>query len=327
VAKIEDQQAIRTADFHPSGHYFAVGSNSKVLRVFQYSSHDSNNNAADSIIDIPPPELIYKRPKYHKGSIYCLTWNKLGNLLATGSNDKTVKLIGFDQESRKFLPNEVELGVHDGTVRDLCFMDDLTNGSSLLLSGGAGDCKINITDCETSTTFLSLSGHSGAILSLYTWGGAMFVSGSQDRTIRFWDLRSNSCINLITCPTITRTKPGGAVAAVCLDPTGKLLVSGHEDSTCMLYDVRGGRVIQTFHPHSADIRTVRFSSKAYYLLSGGYDNKIVLTDLQGDLTQPLKSVVVASHQDKVIQCRWHPSEFTFVSASADKSAILWALPD
>ena len=117
------------------------------------------------------------------------------------------------------------------------------------------------------------------------------------------------------------------MAAVSVDPTGKLLVSGHEDSTCMLYDIRGGRVIQTFHPHSADIRTLRFSNKAYYLLSGGYDNKIVLTDLQGDLTQPLKSVVVAEHEDKVIQCRWHPTDFTFLSTSADKSANLWALPD
>ncbi|XP_017461790.1 PREDICTED: WD repeat-containing protein 47-like, partial [Rhagoletis zephyria] len=325
VANFEDQQAIRTAEFHPSGRYFAIGSNSKQLRVFQYSSQDSNNNTADS--DISPPELIFKRPKYHKGSIYCLAWNKIGNLLATGSNDKTIKLATFNPESPSFLSNEAELPVHDGTVRDLCFMDDLTNGSSLLLSGGAGDCKINITDCETATTFLSLSGHSGPVLSLYTWGGAMFVSGSQDRTIRFWDLRSNSCINFVTCPTISRTKPGGAVAAVSVDPTGKLLVSGHEDSTCMLYDVRGGRVIQTFHPHSADIRTLRFSSKAYYLLSGGYDNKIVLTDMQGDLTQPLKSVVVAEHEDKVIQCRWHPTEFVFLSTSADKTAKLWALPD
>ncbi len=106
--------------------------------------------------------------------------------------------------------------MHDGTVRDLCFMDDLTNGSSLLLSGGAGDCKINITDCETATTFLSLSGHSGPVLSLYTWGGAMFVSGSQDRTIRFWDLRSNSCINFVTCPTISRTKPGRYTSSTTL---------------------------------------------------------------------------------------------------------------
>lgn len=120
---------------------------------------------------------------------------------------------------------------------------------------------------------------------------------------------------------------GGAVASVVVDPTGKLLMAGYEDSKCMLYDIRGGRIIQTFHPHTADVRTLRFSNKAYYLLSGGYDNKIVLTDLQGDLTQPLKSVVVAEHADKVTQCRWHPTDFCFLSTSADKSAMLWSLPE
>lgn len=250
----------------------------------------------------------------------------MGNLLATGSNDKTVKLLPFNPNTE--LPGkESEINVHNGTIRDICFMDDLTNGSSLLLSGGAGDCKIYITDCVTGTTFLSLSGHSSDILSMYTWGGAMFVSGSKDRTIRFWDLRTNSCINFVTCPTISRNKPGGAVSSVCVDPTGKLLVSGHEDSTCMLYDIRGGRVIQTFHPHTADIRTIRFSPKAYCLLTGSYDNNIALTDLKGDLTQPLQSIVIASHQDKVIQCRWHPEEWTFLSTSADKSVMLWTLPE
>lgn len=58
---------------------------------------------------------------------------------------------------------EAELTMHDGTVRDLCFVEDLTNRSSLLISGGAGDNKIYITDCETATPFQSLSGHSGEI--------------------------------------------------------------------------------------------------------------------------------------------------------------------
>lgn len=78
--------------------------------------------------------------------------------------------------------------------------------------------------------------------------------------------------------------------------------------------------------HTSDLRSVRFSPAAYYLLSGGYDNKIALSDLQGDLSVPLPSVVVASHQDKVISGRWHPSEFTFLSTSADKTVVLWALP-
>lgn len=68
---------------------------------------------------------------------------------------------------------------------------------------------------------------------------------------------------------------------MCVDPSGRLLVSGHEDSSCVLYDIRGGRNVQCFKPHSADVRSIRFSPSAYYLLTGGYDNKLVLTDLQG----------------------------------------------
>lgn len=61
------------------------------------------------------------------------------------------------------LGNEFELSMHDGTVRDMCFIEDTTSKSSLLISGGAGDCKIYVTDCETATPFQALSGHSGKL--------------------------------------------------------------------------------------------------------------------------------------------------------------------
>lgn len=48
--------------------------------------------------------------------------------------------------------------------------------------------------------------------------------------------------------------------------------------------------------------------------------------LSGDLTAALPSVVVAQHQDKVISGRWHPTDFSFLSTSADKTTTLWALP-
>lgn len=51
-----------------------------------------------------------------------------------------------------------------------------------------------------------------------------------------------------------------------------------------------------------------------------------VNNILGDLTMPLPSVVVAQHLDKVISGRWHPTEFSFLSTSADKTATLWALP-
>ncbi|XP_022247486.1 WD repeat-containing protein 47-like isoform X2 [Limulus polyphemus] len=219
--------------------------------------------------------------KHHEGSIYCLAWNGTGDLLATGSNDKSIKLTRFNQELCNVEGGVMKLAVHKGTVRDLCFMEDLSNRSSLLISGGSVDNKIFITDCETGTTFQTFTGHCGTILCLYTWGGAMFVSGSHDRTIRLWDLRSRGCVDVISAPSASGTGPGSSVCAVCVDPSGRLLVSGHQNSTCMLYDLTSRKIIQCFEPHTAEIRTVRFSPKAYYLLTGSFDQRVVLSDMQG----------------------------------------------
>lgn len=43
-----------------------------------------------------PMDVVIKRVKHHKGSIYCVAWNSHGNLIATGSNDKTIRLMKFD---------------------------------------------------------------------------------------------------------------------------------------------------------------------------------------------------------------------------------------
>ena len=55
----------------------------------------------------------------------------------------------------------MELSFHDGTVRDLVFMQDISNRASLLISGGAGDSKIYVTDCESAMPIRAMAGHSG----------------------------------------------------------------------------------------------------------------------------------------------------------------------
>ncbi|CAG5127694.1 unnamed protein product [Candidula unifasciata] len=321
VTRLEDSQAIRTVAFHPSGNFYAIGSNSKMLRVCAFPNM---GNLREEHVAYET-SVVYKHGKHHKGSIYCAAWNPLGDLLATGSNDKTIRLTKFNEDTLSAEGPGMELSFHDGTVRDLVFMQDVTSRSSILISGGAGDCKIYVTDCESGAPIRAMTGHTGTCLFvtfiLCTLGVVACLSvGSQDKTARFWDLRASAPITVVPSPS------GSPFASVCVDPSGRLMVSGHEDGVVMLYDIRGAKVVQSFQPHSGECRSARFSNNAYYLLTVAYDNRIVITDLHGDLLRPLPSVVVGEHKDKVIQGRWHPTQFAFVTSSADKTAICWGLP-
>ena len=72
--------------------------------------------------------MFFQRTKHHKGSIYCLAWSPRGDLMATGSNDKSVKLMKFNPDNVSLETPETELNIHDGTIRDCLFMDDVISG-------------------------------------------------------------------------------------------------------------------------------------------------------------------------------------------------------
>lgn len=108
---------------------------------------------------------------------------------------------------------------------------------------------------------------------------------------------SHCSLALLICPYWNLNSfcyTGSAVASVAVDPSGRLLATGQEDSSCMLYDIRGGRMVQSYHPHSSDVRSVRFSPGAHYLLTGSYDMKIKVTDLQGEGDRSLSLFLVST---------------------------------
>ena len=112
----------------------------------------------------------------------------------------------------------------------------------------------------------------------------------------------------------------------CLKQTNPcIFLTGHEDGSCMIYDITAGRTLQLFTPHTMDCRSVRFSPDNNFLLTGSYDTSIIMMDIRKDLELNIPPyTVVAHHRDKVIQCRWHPSLLAFLSSSADRTVNLWA---
>lgn len=66
------------------------------------------------------------------------------------------------------------------------------------------------------TWLIHLFVRTGHILTVYTWGGWMIASGSQDKTVRFWDLRVPSCVRVVgtTLHGSGETQHGIPLAAV-----------------------------------------------------------------------------------------------------------------
>ena len=96
-AVLEESQAVRTVAFHPGGKHFAVGTNSCAARLC----------ATPAALDLAPghdgedgedgrarakPRVIHNFEKMHYGSLYSMAWSSDGELLATCSNDKTVRV-------------------------------------------------------------------------------------------------------------------------------------------------------------------------------------------------------------------------------------------
>lgn len=74
-----------------------------MLRVCAYP--ETRNIRVDSVPK--PAKVLYKKGKHHLGSIYCMAWSPSGRIIATGSNDKLIKLVRLnmdrleDESSRK----------------------------------------------------------------------------------------------------------------------------------------------------------------------------------------------------------------------------------
>ncbi|GAA3579468.1 hypothetical protein GCM10022222_75380 [Amycolatopsis ultiminotia] len=87
---------------------------------------------------------------------------------------------------------------------------------------------------------LELTGHEGKTCPLaVSPDGRHAVSGGEDRTVRWWDLRTGECLRVLTGHT-------DLVTMVALSPDGRHVLSGGTDGTVRWWDLTTGRCLHTF---------------------------------------------------------------------------------
>ena len=322
---IEDSHPIRTSCFSPKGDCLAIGTNSKSLKIYSLSHILSSFRKYMKINTSTKMPLIFEQKNHHMGSIYCLDWSVSGRLLASGSNDKIIKLMVVPElsETTNSKKNEedddiLELPIegHNGTVRSICFVpsSDLT-----LLTSGDNDKNIKMWDTENGSSKGELVGHNNDVTSLkWSNDGSYFGSGSADKTIKLWDLKSLK--EICTIPTLGY----GSINDISLLNTGEMLIiaAAHVDGKITIWDAQRKSLFTELKENSQqkEVRGLAFSPDGKYLVSGGFDNKVKIYDVMNNfnLTEELE------HNDKVVSVKWHPDLPIIISTSADKTARLWS---
>ena len=320
---IEDSHPIRTSCFSPKGDCLAIGTNSKSLKIYSLSHILSNFKKYSGINTATKMPLIFEQKNHHLGSLYCLDWSVSGRLLASGSNDKVIKLMvvpplsegeGKNNEDDDIL--ELPISGHNGTIRSICFdpSSDLT-----LLTAGDLEKNIKIWDTENGSSKGELIGHNKDVTTIkWSNDGSYFGSGSADKTIKLWDLKSLK--EICTIPTLGY----GPINDISLLNTGEMIIiaAGHVDGNITIWDAQRKSLFTEIKENSQgkEIRTICFSPDGKYLISGGFDNKIKIYDILNNFN--LASEL--EHNDKVVSVKWHPDLPIIVSTSADKTARIWS---
>jgi len=146
---------------------------------------------------------------------------------------------------------------------------------------------------------------------------AQVASGHLDKTVRFWDVRSDnqSSVGEITLQ--------GKITSLDLSHDRSYMLASARDDTVKLLDLRMNQVMSTCSADGFKVATdhtrASFSPDGQYVICGSHDGSIFVWDAS---TAKLEKVL-KEHSSSVIVCAWHPDGSSIISCDRNKHAILW----
>jgi TIR domain/WD domain, G-beta repeat len=251
-------------------------------------------------------ELVPDRPVAltgHSGPVTAVAWSPDGRWIATGSQDRTVRLWSA--------ATGAEVRVLTGSGHAVLSVAWSPDGR--LATAGA-DRNVRLWDPVTGAELRALTGHTDWVRSVsWSLDARELASAGSDATVRIWDPDSGELRE-------TLVGHGSMVTAVAWTPEGRLASAG-EDGTVRfwVWGQISGREVSSLPPRAYALWALDFSSVDDRLAYSGEDGTVSVVPWPGYGA----AVDRLGHDGPVGSVAWAPTDGRLATASWDGTVRIW----